>query len=161
MKRLRFIPLLVVLAAASASTQAQEAPPYGAAIRLEQARRVLAGAQAEARKNRWNVAITVVDPGGHMVLMERMDDTQTGSIRVAEQKARSAVLFRRSTKAFQDVLASGGEGLRILGVEGAVPVEGGLPIVHEGKIIGGIGVSGVTPQQDGQIAAAGLSALKK
>ncbi len=161
MKVSPIISVVAVLAAGTAVSHAQEAPGYGTSIRLEPAKRILAAAQAEARKNRWNVVITIVDVGGHPVSMERMDDTQLGSIQVAEQKARSAVFFRRPTKAFQDTLAAGGEGLRILKVEGAIAVEGGLPIIREGKIIGGIGVSGVTPAQDGQIAAAGLAALKE
>jgi glc operon protein GlcG len=161
MRFFRLLPLLALLTAGAATVRAQEAPAYGASIRLEPARKLLAAAQAEARKNRWNMAVTIVDVGGHAVVMERMDDTQTGSIKFSELKARSAVLFRRPTKAFQDTLAAGGDGLRILKVEGAVPVEGGVPIVQAGKIIGAIGVSGGTPAQDGQVAAAGLASLKE
>ncbi len=136
-------------------------PPYGAPISLEQAKKVLGGAEAEAKKNNWNVVISVVDPGGQLVAMSRLDNTQFGSIEVAREKAYSAVAFRRPTKAFQDAVAQGGENLRILRLSGASPLEGGIPIVVDGKIIGAVGVSGVTSQQDGQIARAGLEALSK
>ena len=89
-----------------------------------------------------------------------MDDTQTGSVVVAIAKARSAALFKRPTKAFQDTLAAGGEGLRVLRLENAVPVEGGIPLVVDGKIAGAIGLSGGTSAQDGQCAQAGVNALK-
>jgi uncharacterized protein GlcG (DUF336 family) len=135
-----------------------EPPPSD--LSLAQTRQVMAAAEAEASKNNWNVVIAVVDTGGHLVLLQRMDGTQFGSVEVARQKAWSAVAFRRPTKAFQDVLAGGGDGLRILGVEGATPVEGGVPIVVDGKIAGALGVSGVTSEQDGQIAQAGADALK-
>jgi glc operon protein GlcG len=134
--------------------------PYGAPIPLAEAKRVLAAAQAEARKNNWIVAISIVDTGGHLVAFERMDTTQYGSVDVAHDKARTSAAFRRPTKAFQDVVASGGEGLRLLKLEGATPIEGGLPLVMGGKIVGAIGVSGVTSAQDGQIAAAGAATLK-
>jgi glc operon protein GlcG len=98
--------------------------------------------------------------GGDLVYFEKMDGTQTGSVRVALGKARSAVLFKRPTKVFQDVVAAGVEGLRILGLEGAVPIEGGLPLLMDGKIVGAIGVSGGTSQQDGVAAKAGADTLK-
>ncbi|MCC2670030.1 MAG: GlcG protein [Armatimonadetes bacterium] len=155
------LTLLAALALIPLCSRAQqETPGYGPPITLEQAKKIVAGAEAEARKNRWNVVITVVDAGGHLVMLQRLDDTQIGSLEVARQKAVSAVLFRRPTKAFADLLAGGGEGLRVLKVDGAMPIEGGLPLVSGGKIIGGVGVSGVTPQQDGQIAKAGADALK-
>lgn len=134
--------------------------PYGAPITLERAKRVVAAAQAEAKKNRWNVAISIVDSGGHLVAFERMDTTQFASVEVAHAKARTAVGYRRPSKAFQEVVGSGGQGLRILQLPGAIPNEGGVPLVFEGKIVGAIGVSGVTSAQDGQIAAAGVAALK-
>jgi glc operon protein GlcG len=136
------------------------AQDYGPAIKLEQAKKVLAAAEKKARENNWNVVISIVDPGGHLVLMQRMDDTQFGSVEIARQKAWTAAAFRRSTKVFQDIVASGGEGLRLLKLEGASPIEGGLPLVHEGKIIGAIGVSGVTSAQDGIIAQAGVESLQ-
>ncbi|MDP3070264.1 MAG: heme-binding protein [Opitutaceae bacterium] len=135
-------------------------PDYGAPIPLADAKRVLAAAHAEAVKNKWNVAIAIVDSGGHLVAFDRIDSTQYGSVEVALEKARTSAAFRRSTKAFQDMVAAGGEGLRILKLPGALPLEGGLPIVVGGKLVGAIGVSGVTSAQDGQIAAAGLAALK-
>jgi uncharacterized protein GlcG (DUF336 family) len=136
-------------------------PPYGAPITLEQAKKVLAGAEAEAKKNNWNVVISVVDPSGQLVAMSRLDNTQFGSIEVAREKAYSAVAFKRPTKAFQDAVGQGGENLRILRLSGASPLEGGIPIVVDGKIIGAVGVSGVTSQQDAQTARAGIEALAK
>ena len=160
MKILRLL-VPVVLILLSASLRAQTPPaPYGAPIALAEAKRVLAAAQAEATKNNWNVVIAVVDSGGHLVVLERMDSTQYGSVVVAQDKARTSAAFRRSSKSFQDGVAAGGEGLRLLGLTGAAPLEGGLPIVVGGKIVGAIGVSGVTSAQDGQIAAAGVAALK-
>ncbi len=148
---------ITLLAAGVASAQA---PPYGPPITLEQAKKALAGAEAEARKNNWNVVIAILDSGGNLVLLQRMDNTQIASVEVAQRKAYSAVAFRRPGKAFADRLAGGGAGLQVLGIEGAVPLEGGLLIVADGKIIGGIGVSGVTSEQDNQIASAGVNALK-
>jgi len=138
----------------------QATPPYGPPITLEQAKKVLAAAEAEAQKNNWPVAITVVDSGGYVVATHRLDNTQLGSIPFAEDKARTAVLYRRPSKAFEDAVAGGGIGLRALGLRGAVPYDGGVPIFVDGKIIGAIGVSGMLPQQDGQVANAGASALK-
>ena len=134
--------------------------PYGAPIGLAEAKRVLAAAQAEATKNKWNVAIAVVDSGGHLVAFERMDSTQFGSVAVAQEKARTAAAFRRPSKAFQDNIAAGGEGVRMLRLPGALPIEGGLPLIAAGRVVGAIGVSGVTSAQDGQIAAAGVTGLK-
>ncbi len=161
MKSLRCVTLALVFAALASSLRAQIADvPYGAPIPLAEAKRVLAAAQAEALKNKWNVAIAIVDAGGHLVAFERMDATQHGSVLVAQEKAQTAAAFRRSSKAFQDTVAAGGEGLRILRLSGATPIEGGLPLVAGGKIVGAIGVSGVTSAQDGIIAAAGVAALK-
>jgi glc operon protein GlcG len=131
--------------------------PYGA-ITLEAAKKVAAPALAEASRNNWAMAVAVVDGAGDLVYFERMDATQTGSVAVAIDKARSAALFKRPTKAFQDMLAAGGEGWRVLGLQGAIPIEGGVPIVIDGKIVGAIGVSGGTSPQDGQCARAGADA---
>jgi uncharacterized protein GlcG (DUF336 family) len=155
----------IIFAAAPAGAQAPTpAPPpqvaYGAPITLEQAKKVLAAAEAEARKNNWNVVISVLDSGGHLVAMQRLDGTQLGSIEVARQKAYSAVLYRRPTKVFEDGVSQGGLNLRLLRLEGASPFEGGLPIMVDGKIVGAVGVSGVTSAQDGQIARAGAEAMK-
>ena len=119
-----------------------------------------APALAEARKNSWTMAVAIVDTGGTLVYFEKLDNTQSGSAQVAINKARSAAQFKRPTKAFQDALAAGGEGLRILRIDGAVPVEGGIPLVMDGKIVGAIGVSGGTSAQDNQSAKAGADALK-
>ena len=134
--------------------------PYGLAITLDNAKKAAAPALAEARKNNWTMAVAIVDPGGDLVYFEKIDGTQNGSVNVAIAKARSAALFKRPTKAFQDTLAAGGDGLRILRLENAVPVEGGIPLVMDGKIVGAIGVSGGTGAQDGQAANAGVAALK-
>ena len=153
------VMLAVALLAVAAVDAQGPPPPYGVPITLDQAKKVLAGAEAEAKKNNWNVVISIVDTGGQPVAMLRLDNTQFGSIEVAREKAYSAVAFRRPTKAFQDAVAQGGENLRILKLSGGSPLEGGIPIVVDGKIIGAVGVSGVTSQQDAQIARAGIEAL--
>lgn len=150
--------VVILLAAATASAQARA--PYGPPITLEQAKKVLAGAEAEARKNNWNVVITILDSGGHVVLVQRMDNTNLGGVEMARQKAYSAVAYRQPTKVFDDLVAAGGANVRFLRLEGASPLEGGFPIIADGKTIGAIGVAGVTSQQDGQIAKAGIDALK-
>lgn len=139
---------------------AQMPNPYGAPISVENAKKAAAPALAEARKNNWTVAVAIVDPSGHLVYYEKMDNTQLGSAQFCIAKARSAALFKRPTKALQDALAAGGTGLRILRIEEAVPVEGGIPIVMDGKIVGAIGVSGDTSEHDAQCAKAGADALK-
>jgi glc operon protein GlcG len=149
----------MLFAAASASAQAP--PAYGPAITLEQAKRVMAGAEAEATKNNWPVVIAILDPGGNVVMLHRLDNAQWGSIEVAKDKARSAVAFRRPTKVFQDLIGKGGDNLRLLNLTGASLLEGGIPIVADGKIIGSVGVSGVTSQQDAQIGQAGIDAMLK
>jgi glc operon protein GlcG len=135
------------------------ASSYGPPISLENARKAAGPALAEARKQGWSMAVAIVDPAGTLVYFEKMDDTQHGSAHVCIAKARSAALFKRPTKDFQDTLAGGGEGLRVLGLEGAVPVEGGLPLLVDGRIAGAIGLSGGTSAQDGQCAKAGAAAL--
>jgi glc operon protein GlcG len=147
---------MFVLCALSAIAQA---PSYGPPISLEDARKAAAQALAEARKNNWTMAVAIVDPNGTLVYYEKMDNTQIGSADVSISKARSAARFKRPTKAFQDALAAGGPGLRVLGIEGAVPVEGGLPLIVNGKIVGGIGLSGDSSEHDGQCAKAGADAL--
>jgi len=131
----------------------------GPAIGVEAARKAATAALAEARRNGWLMAVAVADPAGTLVYFERMDDVQLGSIAVAIGKARSAALFKRPTKAFQDSVAGGGSGLRVLALEGAVPVEGGLPIVVGGELVGGIGLSGDLAENDAKCAAAGVAAL--
>jgi glc operon protein GlcG len=162
MKIARLVSLMLGIALLSAATvaSAQAPPAYGPAITLEQAKKVMAGAEAEARKNNWPVVIAILDSGGHVVMLNRLDGAQWGSIDVAKDKARSAVAFRRPTKVFQDLIGQGGANLRLLNVSGASMLEGGIPIMEDGKVIGGIGVSGVTSQQDAQIGQAGIDALK-
>ena len=142
------------------AVESQTTMSYGTSINLDTAKRVTAPAIAEARKNQWTMVVAIVDISGDLVYLERMDDTQVGSVDVAISKARSAARFKRPTKAFQDALAAGGEGLRILALQGAIPVDGGVPLVVGGKIVGAIGASGGTSAQDGQVAAAGVAALK-
>ncbi len=138
-----------------------QVPQYGANVNLEQARKVLAGAIAEARKMNIPMAVAIVDTAGQLVAFDRMDNTQTASVAVAQDKAVSAAMYRRPTKVFQDVLAAGGVGLRVLTLRGANAVEGGLPITVDGKIIGAVGVSGGSSDQDGVVAKGGLDALAK
>src|SRR5215217_5920270 len=124
------VAVAVALVLSSASfAGAQGAMSYGTSINLEAAKGVAAPAIAEARKNQWQMAVAIVDTSGDLVYFERMDDTQVGSVDVAIAKARSAARFKRPTKAFQDALAAGGEGLRILALNGAIPVDGGIPLV--------------------------------
>lgn len=137
---------------------AQSTPSYGPAVTIATAKRIAAGALAEAQKHKWNVAIAVVDNHGVLVYYEMMDDTQTASAQVAVDKARAAAMYRRSTREFQEGVSKGFTA--ILGLTGATPIAGGLPIVLNGKVAGGLGVSGVTPDQDEQVAAAGRAALK-
>src|SRR6516164_9314965 len=113
--------------------EAQMLPnPYGPPISVENAKKAAAAALAEAVKNHWNMAVAVVDPNGTLVYYEKMDNTQLGSANVSIDKARSAALYKRPTKAFQDALAAGADGIRVLRLQGAVPVEGGIPLVQEG-----------------------------
>ena len=132
--------------------------PYGAPITLDAAKKAMAAAEAEAVKNNWPMAIVILDSTGHVVMLHKLDNTQYASIGVAEDKASSALNFRRPTKVFEDLVAGGGIGLRTLGLRGATPIEGGLPIVVDGKVIGSIGASGGTAPQDGQVAKAGVEA---
>jgi uncharacterized protein GlcG (DUF336 family) len=135
------------------------AQPYGPPITAAQAQLAAAAALTEARKQGWTMAVAIVDPSGTLVRFEKIDDTQTGSVQVAIEKSQSAARFKRPTKSFQYALAGGGVGLRVLGIQGAIAVEGGVPLVVGGHIIGAIGVSGGTSEQDGQCAAAGAGAL--
>jgi uncharacterized protein GlcG (DUF336 family) len=106
------------------------------------------------------MVIAIVDPGGHLVYLEKLDETQVGSVVIAEQKARSAAIFKRPTKMFQERLAKGGDGLLVLRLQGAIPVEGGLPIIVGGKLIGALGVSGGSSAEDEVCAEAGAAALR-
>lgn len=148
----------LVVAGFAIAAQAQTPPPYGAPISLDVAKKAAAGAIAEARKNNWGMVVVVTDPGGVAVYLERLDGTQYASVDVAIKKAQSAAAYRRPTKAFEDGVAGGRNA--ILGLPGAIPIEGGLPIVIDGRLVGAIGVSGGTAPQDGQVAGAGVNALK-
>ena len=139
---------------------AAQAQSYGPNVTLEQAKAVLAAAEAEAVNQNLNVAIAVVDTAGNLVAFVKRDDTQTASVEVSQGKARSAATFKRPTKSFQDTVAAGGVGLRVLTLEGVVAAEGGVPLLVNGAIVGAVGVSGATSEQDGVIAAAGVAALK-
>jgi uncharacterized protein GlcG (DUF336 family) len=145
---------------ALAGAVAQMPNPYGLPISLENAKKAAVPAMAEAAKNSWNVAVAIVSPSGDLIYYEKMDNTQLGSANVAIDKARSAALFKRPTKAFQDVVAAGADGMRVLRLQGAVPIEGGIPLVMDGKIVGAIGVSGATSAQDAQCAKAGADTVK-
>src|SRR5947209_20432418 len=118
---------LASLLATAQMLNAQAPAPYGSPISLENAKKAAAPALAEATKNNWNVAVAIVDPAGNLIYYEKMDNTQLGSANVAIDKARSAALFKRPTKAFQDALAAGGDSVRLLRIQGVVPVEGGIP----------------------------------
>jgi glc operon protein GlcG len=150
---------VVCLSLASRSAHAQMANGYGAAISVETARKIADTALAEGKKNGWNVAAAVVDTAGELVFFERMDGTQAGSITVSQEKARTAVRFKRPSKAFEDALVGGRQA--ILGLPGVVPIEGGIPLLIDGKIVGAIGVSGATSPQDGVCAQAGADLLGK
>jgi glc operon protein GlcG len=138
---------------------AQQRPPYGTAISLESAKKAAVASVAEAKKNNWNVAIAVVDNHGMLVYYEMLDDTQTASSVIAIEKARTSATYRRPTKELEDAITGGRAA--VLGLPGATPIEGGIPIVIGGKMIGAIGVSGVNSGQDAQIARAGVEALGK
>ena len=135
-------------------------PPYGPPVPLALAKGILAAAEREAVSRSWPMAIAVVDSTGHLLLFSRMDQTQLGSIAVAIAKAQTAVEFRRATKVFEDQIAAGGVGLRFATVQNITPVEGGLPLIQNGAVIGGIGVSGMQSAQDGIVAQAGVRVLE-
>ncbi len=127
-------------------------------LTLEAAKRIAAAAQAEAAKNKWTMVICVVDDGGHLIYLERMDGTQIGSVQVAQAKAATAVRFKRSTKVLEEAVA-GGRSV-VMTLPGATPIEGGLPILVDGVVIGAVGVSGGSSPQDGQVAAVGVATVE-
>src|SRR3954451_11246930 len=142
-------------------TQQQVAPPttpYGEPISIAAAKKIMAAAEAEATKNKWCVSIAIVDSGANLVMLYRLDNAQLASVRLAEAKARTAVEFRRPTKLLEDAVGGGGIGLRVL-TFGACVADGGVPIIRDSRIVGGIGVSGAAGHQDGQVAAAGAAAV--
>jgi glc operon protein GlcG len=165
--RMSSVLLVVLVPVAAARVVAQTPspapaarPPYGAPVTLAQARAIAAAAESEARRNGWRMAVAIVEPTGDLVLFEKLDDTQYGSIQIAQTKARAAALYRRATKEFSDAVQGGGAGLAMLTAPGSIALAGGIPIVIDGKIVGAIGVSGGTADQDAQTAAAGLTAAK-
>ena len=126
-------------------------------LTLEDARRMTLAAQRAAAENSWNVVIAIVDDGGHLVSLERMDGTQKGSVRVAEQKARTAILYKRPSKAFEDMVLQGRPVMMTM--PDVICLEGGVPLIRDGVFVGAIGVSGVKSSEDGIVAAAGAAAL--
>ena len=156
----RFVQALALLLMLAVNGVAQaQAPAYGNEVTLDMAKKVMAAAEAEAKKNNWPMVIAIVDTHGLLVMLQRIDNTQTGSVTVAIEKARTAAMFKRPSKALEDAIAGGR--VAVLGLLGATPIEGGLPLMHDGKIIGAIGVSGMTSPQDGQVAKAGAEAVGK
>ena len=151
-----FILLLSLLVIASTA----KAQDYGPDITLDQARTVIMAAEAEAKERDFNVAIAVVDTAGNLVAFIKRDNTQTASVQVAQDKAVTAALYKRSSKTFQDAVASDGGGPGLMSLHRVTAVEGGLPLEVEGKIIGAVGVSGVASDDDGIVAEAGVKALQ-
>jgi len=150
---------VVLIALCCTGALAQMPNPYGPPITLEQAKKPAAAALAEAAKNKWTMAVAIVDTSGNLVYYEKMDNTQIASATVAIDKARAAAIYKRPTKAMQDALAAGGTGLRILRLRDAMPVEGGIPLVIDGKIVGAIGVSGDSSEHDNLCATAGAAVI--
>jgi glc operon protein GlcG len=153
--------LLTAALVTSPGVRAQQLPnPYGLAVSLENAKKAVAAATAEAQKHELRMAIAVADVSGELVYFEKMDGTQTASVQIAMDKARSSVMYKRPTKLLEDALADGPHGLRYLQLHGAISVEGGIPLIMDGKIVGAIGVSGGTNTQDGEVARAGAVQLR-
>jgi glc operon protein GlcG len=157
MPRTRSLSLVIaalLMAAASAAAQTVDRR----VITLDGAKAILAAAEAEALKNKWTVAIAVVDESGNLIAFHKIDDTQMGSIDIAIGKARTAARMKRPTKALEDAVAGGRTVMLALDI---TPLEGGVPVMLDGRVIGAVGVSGVTSQQDAQVAQAGAAALKR
>jgi glc operon protein GlcG len=147
--------------AAAFPAHAQTMPPdYGPPIPFETARKAMAAADAEAAKNNWPVVIAIIDSGGHIVMLHKRDNAQLASIEIAQGKAKTALKFKRPTKVLDDAISGGGAGVRFLALKDITPLEGGFPLVMDGKIVGAIGVSGVLSGQDSQIARAAIEAMK-
>ena len=141
------------------ATKSPELMPYGAPITLDLAKAVMLAAEAEAARENWFLVIAIVDSGCNVLMLHRMDQAQLGSIALAQKKAETAVLFRRPTRLFQDLLEGEHLQLKTLALPNALPMEGGFPLVVGDRIVGGIGVSGARSAQDAQVAQAGLAAL--
>jgi glc operon protein GlcG len=160
----RKLALACAFAMAAGSALAQQpaaSAPYGPPITLDQSKRAMAAAELEAAKNSWPVAITILDSGGNIVMFHKIDNTQLSAVTVSEGKARTALEFKRPSKALDDAIAAGGAGMRLLALKNITPIEGGLPVVVDGRIIGAIGVSGALSSQDAQVAKAGADALTR
>jgi len=155
-----FFPFAILMLSSLMSQAQMLTNPYGPPISVETAKKAAEVALAEARKNHWTMAVAIVDPNGDLVYYEKMDNTQMASAQISVDKARSAARFKRPTKAFQDALEKGGVNLRLLALQGAIPVEGGVPILIDGKIVGAIGVSGDTSERDSVCANAGAASIK-
>ena len=134
-------------------------PPYGPKITLETAKKVMAAAEAEAVRNSWPFVIAIIDSGGHLVMLQKSDQVQLASIPLAEGKAQTALAFKMPSKVLEDVLIAGGAGLRLTTLRNITPIDGGLPIIADGVIVGAIGVSGALSAQDALIARAGIEAV--
>ena len=162
----RFLIGCVCIALASSSVFGQTPlpsppqTPYGRPITIDSAKKAAAASVAEAQKYNWNMAIAIVDNAGFLVYFERMSNTQLASVELSIEKAKTSALFRRPTKVFQDAVAGGGDGLRVLALTGAMPNAGGVPIIVDGRIVGAVGVSGGSVDQDAQVANAGAKAVK-
>ncbi|HVJ69041.1 MAG TPA: heme-binding protein [Caulifigura sp.] len=137
----------------------QPIPEYGPSVTIEQAKKAIAAAEVEAKKHNWPVAIAVVDTHGFLVAFEKLDQTQYGSVDLSIEKAKTSALYRRPTKAFEDLIAEGGRNMRLTR-HPAMIIEGGIPLTVDGKIVGAIGVSGVKSEEDAVVAQAGADALK-
>jgi len=146
-----------MLAAFAMQAYAQQRPGYGTPVTIDQAKKIAAGVVAECLSNKWNVAVAIVDTHGSLVYFERIEDTQTASVDIAIMKAKAAATYRRPTRVFADVIAKSGPAIMTL--PGAIASPGGVPIFVGGKVIGGVGVSGVTGDQDEQCAKAGIGAM--
>jgi glc operon protein GlcG len=150
-----------VIPALAQQTEASGLPPYGPPITLDQAKRVMAAAELQAVENSWQVAITILDSGGNMVMFHKIDNAQLSAVTVSEGKARTALEFKRPSKDLDDAIARGGAGNRLLALKDITPLEGGMPIVLDGRIVGAIGVSGAVSAQDAQVARVGADALAR
>jgi glc operon protein GlcG len=151
---------LLFTAEANAQAPAAGPTPYGEPISVETAKKAAAAAVAESRKNNWGMCVAVSGPSGDLIYFERMDNCQFASIAISQHKARAAATFRRPTKAFVDAIAAAPGNVALLSLDGIIASEGGIPIVIGGKIVGSIGCSGATGQQDGVACQAGVDAVK-
>src|ERR1700685_367542 len=158
--------LSLTAGSALAQTPATSAPsaatlPYGPPITLDQAKRAMAAAELEAAKNSWPVAITILDSGGNLVMFHKVDNAQLSAVTTSEGKARTSLEFKLPSKALDDAIAAGGAGMRLLALKDITPLQGGLLVEVDGKIVGAIGVSGALSSQDAQVAKAGADALSR